>query len=268
MTRPALPIPNQIPDGWPGARIGMTAFWQGMKLVRPGGGLFSLALAPVIASAILMAAFMIAVFIFGQGLLADWIKSQGWGDWVIWAGSIIAFIAAGMLAYFLFTPTMSLFRPLFLDQIAERVYLQYTGEQIHGGQKKSFILRQLLALVDFFKGIAVSLFIQMPLGIFALVSGAGALITVPVHSYIEGQDLMSVPIDLRDPEKSTRAAWDKRHRWSSTGLGAGAASALLIPFVNLFVVPAGVAGATILMIAWERQDAEMDDTQSKGSQPQ
>ncbi|MDC1141774.1 EI24 domain-containing protein [Planctomycetota bacterium] len=257
MTQPALPIPDKIPEGWQGARIGMSAFWKGMKLVGPGSGMFSLVLAPVIASAVIIATFIIIAFIVGQGLIADLIQSQGWADWIAWAGNIIALIVAGMLGYFLFTPTMSLFRPLFLDKIAERVYQKYTGQLIHGGNPGNFLKRQLYAVVDVFKGIVVSLFIQMPLGIFALVTGAGALLTVPVHSYIEGRDFMAVPLDLKNPEKQIRAAWNKRYRWASSGLGGGAAVALLVPLLNLFVVPAGVAGATILMIAWERQDTEL-----------
>ena len=246
-----LPITAPPPGGTRGIVTGFSAFMVGLKLVIPGGGLFRYALLPVIVSAIVLVGVAIGAFFGARYLLDVWIDAE----WVSWLGGIVAFILTLLLAYFLFTPVMAVFAPLFIDPICEKVYTRYTGRELIGEKSAShFIKRQLFAFVQGIKWTLVTLFIEIPLAIAAMFTGVMALVAIPVGAILMGVDLMDYPLALKDYTLSRKIDWAKKNFWVAAGMGGAASLFLLIPGVNLFVVPAGAAAATILAVATEESE--------------
>ncbi len=245
-----LPITTPLPPGLRGVNAGVAAFIVGMKLVLPGGGLFRYALAPVVVAALLLLGLAIGAFALTRGLLVDWLISLDFAPWLAWIGGVLAFLLALTIAYFLFTPVMKLFGPLFMDPICEQVHLRYTGERLIGNRSAdAFLARQLFAVVQSVKWLFVTLLVEIPLALFALLTGLGALVALPVTGIIQGADLMDTPLALRHYGLQQKMAWCRANMAAVTGLGAAAALALMVPILNLFVIPAGVAAATVLMLA-------------------
>lgn len=249
MTAPLpSPVTTPLPGGMRGFVSGFAAFTTGLKLVAPGGGLFKYALAPVIVCALVLLGVAVGAFFAAQYWLVEWLQTS----WIGWLGGVLAFLLALLLAYFLFVPVMAVFAPLFIDPICERVYARYTGRELVGQKSPAhYVKRQLFALVQGLKWTLVVLLVEIPLAIGAMLTGVLAVVAIPVGALIMGADLMDYPLALQHYTLGRKLEWAKRNFWPAVGMGAGASLFLLVPGVNLFVVPAGAAGATILAVAAE-----------------
>lgn len=241
-----LPITMPLPKGARAFVSGVSAFTVGLKEVMPGRGLFRYAIAPILISGVVLVGLAVGAFFLGKSWFLEWFDTT----WLVWLGGVLAFVLALVLAYFLFSPVMTLFGPLFMDPICERVHIKYTGVELIGDRSaQSFLKRQFFAILQALKWTVVVLFIEIPLAIMALLTFIGAVVAVPVSATIQGADLMDYPLALKHYTLSDKLGWAKRNFWASIGLGGAASVCLLVPVLNFFVIPAGVAGATILMIA-------------------
>ena len=248
---PPLPIESPLPQTWHGLYCGIKAFMAGLRLVAPGGGLFRYAIAPGLVSLFVLAGGVLLGWWLLQGWLTAWIAQQGWGSWLGWLGSAVVFVMAVLIAYFLFMPVMALMAPIFIDPIVERVYERYTGLKIAPDDSRSFLHRQLGATLLSGKITLVSLVIELPLALFALFSGVGAVVAIPIRGWIQGGDLLDSPLGMRKWGIRRRYAFFARHKWAVAGLGICSDLAMLIPILNLLVLAAGAAGATLILIASE-----------------
>ncbi|MCA8934646.1 MAG: EI24 domain-containing protein [Planctomycetes bacterium] len=241
-----LPITSPLVNGIPGFTSGFSAFLVGMKLVLPGGGLFRYAVAPVVLSALVLVGLAVGAFFGAKYWLVEWLEAS----WVGWLGGVLAFIVTLVIAYFLLAPVMTIFVPLFIDPICEKVHIKYTGRELIGERSsQAFIRRQLYAMVQSLKWLLVVLVVQIPLMVLSLVTVVVSVVAIPINAVIQGADLMDCSLSLRDQNLSQKLAWTKKNLWASAGLGAAASLVMLVPGLNLFVMPAGAAGATLLMIA-------------------
>lgn len=252
MTPSPLPIDAPLAENWRGFFTGINAFFAGLKLVAPGGGLFRYALAPALLSLLVLLGGVLLGWFLLHGWISEWIAQQGWASWLGWLGSALVFVLALLLAYFLFMPVMALLAPLFIDPIVERVYERYTGRPLVPPQTRSFMRRQMGAFVLSAKLMVVGLVIELPLALLALFTGVGAIIAVPIRGWLQGGDLLDNPLGMRHLRVRERYGLFWRWRWSVTGLGAACDLAMLVPVLNLLVLAAGAAGATLLLISSEQ----------------
>jgi len=242
----ALPITTPLPTGTAGFVSGFSAFLVGLKLVLPGGGLFRYALAPIILSMFVATGVAVGAFFAAKYWMVEWLQES----WAGWLGGVLAFVLTLVIAYFLFVPVMSMFAPLFIDPICEKVHQRYTGTDLIGERSaQQFLKRQLFALVQSIKWLLVVLLIQLPLAISAMLTGVMAAVAVPVSAVIMGADLLDNPLSLRDYNLSRKLAFLKQNFWPAAGLGTAASLLMLVPGLNLFVPTAGAAAATLLMVA-------------------
>ncbi|MCB9894480.1 MAG: EI24 domain-containing protein [Planctomycetes bacterium] len=247
MTEPRpLPITTPLKSGLAGFVSGFTALLVGLRLVVPGGGLFRYAIAPILVSGVVLAGVAIGVF-FG---VTYWLVESFEQGWLGWLGGVLAFLLTLVISYFLFVPVMTLFAPLFIDPICEQVHIRYTGRELIGERSaQAFMRRQLFAIGQSLKWTAVVLLVQLPLMIASLLTVVVTFVAIPVSAVIQGVDLMDYPLALRDYTASKKLGWAKRHFWPASGMGTAASLLMLVPGLNLFVVPAGAAAATLLMLA-------------------
>jgi uncharacterized protein involved in cysteine biosynthesis len=241
-----------IPENWRGAITGAQAFVRGLKLVAPGGGLFKYAILPALASLVVLAGLVVLAWFLVHTWLGDWVASHGWWSGWTWIGGVLAVVLAALLAWFLFFPAMNLFAPLFLDPICEEVYRRHTGRELRGRlTASSFARRQWSALVQSLKIICTTAVIELPLAIFALLTTVGSIVAFPINGWLGGADLLDNPLALKHLTFRERLRFCARYKWATAGLGATAGLAMFVPVLNLLVVAAGTAGATLLVIQAE-----------------
>ena len=228
---------------------------EGLKLVlSPGLRLF--VLLPLAINLILFVALIgFAVDQFSgwlaslMGSLPSWLSFL---DFLLWPLFVILLL---LMVFFTFTLLANIIAAPFNGFLAEKVEVVVRGEDTF----PPFSWNELLAMVprtlkrELRK---LSYFLPRAIGllILSLIPGLN-LIATPLW-LLFGVWMMAVqyidyPCDNNKVSWDDMLAWLRAKRWQSLGFGGITYVALLIPFVNILMMPAAVAGATLF---WARED--------------
>lgn len=227
----------------------------GLKLVlSPGLRLF--VLLPLTINLILFVALIgFAVRQFSgwldslMGSLPNWLSFL---DFLLWPLFVVLLL---LMVFFTFTLLANIIAAPFNGFLAEKVEVVVRGEDTF----PPFSWNELLAMVprtlkrELRK---LSYFLPRAIGllILSLIPGLN-LIATPLW-LLFGVWMMAVqyidyPCDNNKVSWDDMLAWLRAKRWQSLGFGGITYVALLIPFVNILMMPAAVAGATLF---WVRED--------------
>jgi len=228
---------------------------EGLKLVlSPGLRLF--VLLPLAINLILFVALIgFAVDQFSgwlaslMGSLPSWLSFL---DFLLWPLFVILLL---LMVFFTFTLLANIIAAPFNGFLAEKVEVVVRGAD----NFPPFSWAELLAMVprtlkrELRK---LSYFLPRAIGLLllSLIPGLN-LIATPLW-LLFGVWMMAVqyidyPCDNHKVSWDDMLAWLRAKRWQSLGFGGITYLALLIPFVNILMMPAAVAGATLF---WVRED--------------
>lgn len=228
---------------------------EGLKLVlSPGLRLF--VLLPLAINLILFVALIgFAIDQFSgwlaslMGSLPSWLSFL---DFLLWPLFVILLL---LMVFFTFTLLANIIAAPFNGFLAEKVEVVVRGAD----NFPPFSWAELLAMVprtlkrELRK---LSYFLPRAIGllILSLIPGLN-LIATPLW-LLFGVWMMAVqyidyPCDNHKVSWDDMLAWLRAKRWQSLGFGGITYLALLIPFVNILMMPAAVAGATLF---WVRED--------------
>ncbi|OYT97287.1 MAG: sulfate transporter CysZ [Pseudomonas sp. PGPPP3] len=227
----------------------------GLKLVlSPGLRLF--VLLPLTINLILF----VALISFAVRQFSGWLDSlmgsmPGWLsllDFLLWPLFVVLLL---LMVFFTFTLLANIIAAPFNGFLAEKVEVVVRGEDTF----PAFSWNELLAIVPrtlkrelrklrYFLPRAIGLLI------LSLIPGLN-LIATPLW-LLFGVWMMAVqyidyPADNNKMSWDDMLAWLREKRWQSLGFGGITYVALLIPFVNILMMPAAVAGATLF---WVREN--------------
>lgn len=228
---------------------------EGLKLVlSPGLRLF--VLLPLAINLILFVALIgFAIDQFSgwlaslMGSLPSWLSFL---DFLLWPLFVILLL---LMVFFTFTLLANIIAAPFNGFLAEKVEVVVRGAD----NFPPFSWAELLAMVprtlkrELRK---LSYFLPRAIGLLllSLIPGLN-LIATPLW-LLFGVWMMAVqyidyPCDNHKVSWDDMLAWLRAKRWQSLGFGGSTYLALLIPFVNILMMPAAVAGATLF---WVRED--------------
>lgn len=228
---------------------------EGLKLVlSPGLRLF--VLLPLAINLILFVALIGFAIDQFSGWLASLMGSlPGWLsflDFLLWPLFVILLL---LMVFFTFTLLANIIAAPFNGFLAEKVEVVVRGAD----NFPPFSWAELLAMVprtlkrELRK---LSYFLPRAIGLLllSLIPGLN-LIATPLW-LLFGVWMMAVqyidyPCDNHKVSWDDMLAWLRAKRWQSLGFGGITYLALLIPFVNILMMPAAVAGATLF---WVRED--------------
>ena len=228
---------------------------EGLKLVlSPGLRLF--VLLPLAINLILFVALIGFAIDQFSGWLASLMGSlPGWLsflDFLLWPLFVVLLL---LMVFFSFTLLANIIAAPFNGFLAEKVEVVVRGEDTF----PPFSWNELLAMVprtlkrELRK---LSYFLPRAIGLLllSLIPGLN-LIATPLW-LLFGVWMMAVqyidyPCDNNKVSWDDMLAWLRAKRWQSLGFGGITYVALLIPFVNILMMPAAVAGATLF---WVRED--------------
>lgn len=228
---------------------------EGLKLVlSPALRLF--VLLPLAINLILF----IALIGFAVRQFSGWLDSlmgslPGWLsflDFLLWPLFVVLLL---LMVFFTFTLLANIIAAPFNGFLAEKVEVVVRGQDTF----PPFSWSELLAMVprtlkrELRK---LSYFLPRAIGllILSLIPGLN-LIATPLW-LLFGVWMMAVqyidyPCDNNKVSWDEMLAWLRAKRWQSLGFGGITYVALLIPFVNILMMPAAVAGATLF---WVREN--------------
>lgn len=226
---------------------------SGVRLHLRTPRLLRLGLVPVVITALLFGAALVALLFF----LPDLAATATWfaADWTGWARVLVRILAAiailavaGLIGVVSFTIlTLTIGSPWY-EQISEQV------EEWCGGAPPA-------ADVGFWRSLGISLAdsarllaITAPLGIGLFLAGLLPLVgqtVVPVLGALVGGwflavELVGIPFERRGLRLPDRREALRRHRPAALGFGAAVFLCFLVPGGAVLVMPAAVAGGTLL----------------------
>jgi len=228
---------------------GALYFLRGVRLIF-APGIRAYVIGPLLVNIVLFS----AITYFGAAQfqeLLDWLLPD-WLDWLTVVLLPLFVITALVMVFFTFSLIGNLIAAPFNGLLAEAVECHITGKPIGagGGWKKMLAdvghsiaseLRKLAYIV--LRGIPVLLLFVIP----------GLNLAAPVIWILFGAWMMAISFvdypmanhGLTFPEQRRQLG---QRRYLALGFGGATMFALAIPLVNLLVIPAAVAGATILWV--------------------
>lgn len=234
---------------------------EGFKLVlSPGLRLF--VLLPLSLNILLFVALIgVAIRQFNQSLAAlmgslpNWL---GFLDFLLWPLFALLLL---LMVFFTFTLLANLIAAPFNGFLAEKVEIVVRGIDV----SPPFSWAELLAMIPRTMGRELRklrYYLPRTLGLLVLSFIPGLNLLAAPLWLLFGVWMMAVqyidyPCDNNKVSWDEMLAWLRAKRWQSLGFGGAVYLLLLVPLLNLLVMPAAVAGATLF---WVRERETLNVT--------
>ncbi len=173
--------------------------------------------------------------------------------WLIWVAAIAVVLVANGL--FLLLIGQAVASP-FLDMLSEKIEGLELGIEVHPFSAKRVVEAVALAIADLVWGVVFLAIVHIPIFIVSLVPGIGtipaAMASFCFSALLLAHEFVGLPMTRH--LVSYRARW--RHVWRNKWLGLGFGSVcmllLLVPGLNLILLPLAAAGGTLLYCDMKR----------------
>lgn len=223
---------------------------RGAGTVLAGRGLLRWAVLPILASL-----FAFVILLAGAVWLAAHFAGQagggGWGTLWGWLAGVGAFLVVIVAGFFTFGMLAALVAAPFneiLSQATERLLTGSTGEV----RDRSFAADMLRAALAAARLFALEVLAAALCLLLFLVPVAGAVLS-PVLFAAQGAFFLALafldyPLDRRKLGVRGKLAFCRRHAAEVMGFGAAVYLVMMVPLLNVLMVPAAAAGATRLYL--------------------
>jgi CysZ protein len=210
----------------------------GYLMARPR--LWPLAVAPAIVTLLLFVGVIVGVTI--------WLNHVIGGDSAVFVYLTAVLVTLVVLAIALFTFTIigTAVASPFLDLLGARVENAYLPSG--RGVDSSFIRDTFRSVGDTIRMLVlqiVVLLISLPLN---LIPVAGTVAWIGIGAWLAAFDYLDFPLARHHYHWKERWAFLRRHAWPALGFGVGVFGLLLIPFLNLFILPIAAVAGTLLYL--------------------
>ncbi len=167
--------------------------------------------------------------------------------WIIWVLALALLLAANGLVLMLVGQAVA---SPFLDMISERVEAIVLGEKVTPFNLKRLFAAVMMALADLVWGLVFLAVVNLPIFLVGLVPVVG---TVPAavasfcfSALLLAQEFVGLPLtrQLWGYRARWRVVW--RNKWLAVGFGSSCMGLLLVPGLNLVLLPLAAVGGTLL----------------------
>ncbi len=226
---------------------------RGLGLVLRNPRMLGLGLVPAVIAGVLYAVVLITLAVFIADLSAgvtwfadDW--SPGWRDVIrVVAGAALIGIS-GLIGVLTFTAVTLLIGDPFYEKISGMVEARFGGvpDEVEVSLGRSLTR----SLVDSLRLISLSVLFGIPLFLAGFIPVVGQTV-IPVlggalGGWLLAVELTGVPFQRRGRRLRDRRAALRGHRPMALGFGVAVFACFLIPLGAVLLMPAAVAGGTLL----------------------
>lgn len=195
-----------------------------------------------------------------NALVPEWIQSlpawMSFIEWIIWPVLLLLF---GLLSGYAFTTVTLIIASPFNSLLAEKVEEHYTGQAVEGFENLSAalvavpmsILRELRKLA-YYLPMALLVFICSWIPV---LNFATPLMWFLLGAWMMSLQFLDYPLDNHRQSFKAVVNFAGKERLTTLGFGGSVALCVSIPVVNLIIIPAAVAGATLLYCDQNTGDA-------------
>jgi CysZ protein len=233
--------------------LGASLLGRGLGLCLRNPRLLGLGILPALIAGVLYAAALATLIVFVDDLAGavtwfadDW--SPGWRDVVrILAGAALVG-AGGLLSVLTFTAVTLLIGDPFYEKISELVEKRFGG--VPGAVEIVWWRSLGRSLVDSLRLIGLAILLGLPLFVLGFIPVVGQIVATvlggAVGGWVLAVELTGVPFQRRGQRLRDRRAALKTNRPMALGFGVAVFVSFLIPLGAVLLMPAAVAGATLL----------------------
>lgn len=215
---------------------GLRFFFAGLRMFIRHPSLLMLSLIPIALTVVLL---LLLAFGFAW-LIGQWIVGLIPDELRLGAQAVF-FILALLLGYFIYLPLARVVLAPFSEAISRRTHL-ISGE---GGWRSDAGWARAMA-----EGLKLAVFQIVVMLIVLTLSfvfpPVGAPLGIFVAVFLSGLDFLDVPLSARGMPLRKKLGVIGRNKSLALGFGVASYLMLLIPGVNLLLLPVGVIGATLL----------------------
>ena len=230
----------------------------GFKLIKLRGVKRYVAI-PALINIILFTGAIWYGYIKFDDLLEQFLPS--WLDWLEFLIWPIFFIAALVIVFFAFTLVANVFGAPFNGVLSEKIEEKINDENTSSDSKINYLdlLRGArIGLSNEFRKLFYIAIRAIPLLLIWLIPGINLF--APIVWFLFGAWLLAIeyldyPMGNRDFTFKQQLALIKQHRFLCLGMGIGLMVMTIIPVLNFFAMPVGVAAATSLWTEHLKQHA-------------
>ena len=230
---------------------GFYFFFSGFGLIfKPG--IFRYALWPLIINIILFA-LVTAVAFFQFEHLMEWLLSYlpGWLSWLRYLLWPVFALALGLLFFFSFALVANLVASPFNAPLAHAVEMHLGKVNSRGGERVPLIRSMAKSLNSELRKLVYIILRALPLLILFMipvVNIAAPFLWIAFSAWMLTMEYADYPMGNHELEFKEQLAILKKRRFLSLGFGGTATLVMLVPFLNLLVLPVAVAGATKMWV--------------------
>jgi CysZ protein len=226
---------------------------RGLSICLRSPRLYARGLLPALIAGLLYAAALTVLILFLNDLSSavtwfadDW--STAWRDAIrVFAGLGVLGVA-GLISVLTFTAVTLLIGDPFYEQISERVEDRFGG--VPGAVETVWWRSLRRSLVDSLRLIGMGLLLGVPLLVVGLIPVAGqilgAVLGGAVGGWVLALELTGAPFQRRGLRLRDRRRALGGNRAMTLGFGAAVFASFLVPLGAVLLMPAAVAGATLL----------------------
>ncbi|GAA3381889.1 EI24 domain-containing protein [Cryptosporangium minutisporangium] len=235
-------------------------FFLGLRLLGRGFGMYGkypglllLGLIPAVLAFLLLLAVFVVLLVF-LGDLGDWISgwfADGWSTdgrnaarIVVQAAIVVGSLWLSVVTY---TGVTLIIGDPFYEKISEKI-----ERRLGAGDYPDLPWYRTLPrnAIDSVRVIGTQLVLVIPVLLLGLVPFVGQvlapLLGLLIGGWLLSVDLTGIPFNRRGIFLRERRRVLRQHRALALGFGLPIAAMALIPFANILVIPAAVAGGTLL----------------------
>jgi len=229
---------------------GISYMFRGLSLVFGNRRIFLLAIGPFLVTLVMYVGVAVAAILLADDL-ADLIIGPGawWRTLIRWTLMVSLPIITLVLLVFTYSLLSLLIGAPFFEFLSAAVEERVTGEvKEEPFGFRAFLVDMGRALADSVKFVLIE-FLILALGlVFVPVS---TVMCVLLSAVLMALEVMDAPMGRRRMVFRERVRYARRNFWVLLGFGLAVLGGLVIPFVGILLLPAGVAGGTALFCSIE-----------------
>jgi CysZ protein len=226
---------------------------RGLGLCLRSPRLLGLGILPALIAGLLYAAALVTLILFADDLAGtvtwfadDW--STGWRNALRLFAGLALVGAGGVLSVLTFTAVTLLIGDPFYERISELVEARFGG--VPDAVEVPWWRSLRRSLTDSLRLIGIGILLGIPLFLLGFVPVVGQTVApvlgATVAGWVLAVELTGVPFQRRGQRLRDRRAALRAHRPTALGFGVAVFLCFLIPLGAVLLMPAAVAGGTLL----------------------
>jgi len=247
----------------PGLVTGFTAPLRGAAIILHHPRLLPYCIFPFIIGFVAVALWAVACY-FGARAGIEWLGgvTPGILRWPVYIGAAITAVALALvLGFVLFVVFVQVIASPFNSVLSERTekILGCTVPVLESSFWRETAAGAWVSIVVLGRSLAITVGL-LPLNLVPVFGNAAyTVLTIFINSNALALEVMDYSLERRYRTLGERMEWIRLHRPATLGLGLGVALILLLPVVNMLLLPACVVGGTEMFVRLSGDGAEAQD---------